>query len=594
MISQETIERIRSATDIVELVREHVPGLKRSGRNFKVCCPFHQERTPSFMVSPEKGIFHCFGCGAGGDMFRFLMKMEGLDFAESIKKLGARAGIPVEDFRQESGNPVLQQRQKVYGLLEQTSGFYRRCLEGMSEAGPARTYVERRGISPESIDRFMLGYAPVSGYALCEAALKKEFKEDMLVRAGLINVSRGGSAFRDHFRGRLMFPIHDTQGRVVAFGGRVLDNSLPKYINSSETPVFSKSRVLYGMFQGLKTIRTKRQVVVFEGYTDVIMAHQHGCDNAVAPLGTALTREHAFLLKRYVDEVILAFDPDDAGKSAALRAAEILSGQGFFVKIAVLPDALDPADFFVQKGARAFTAVLGQAVDWIEFHIDSELARTNNRPLRAEDKTRIAGMVLPGIARIDNAVYRHQMRKLLSKKLDVPEDVLVEESNKILKKSKYESPRTETVPAVSASREVRIQEELIRLLLMNPQIWNELEHNELHFTDNRCIEIYCAMSNDAKPSGELNPARIIAGLPESHASWVSGVLFEKREYANPERIVKKLLDELKKTGLKHERTRLEEAVCRMLEGQENVDEQKISEYHRLIRSLKGGEPHGQV
>lgn len=594
MISQDTIEKIRTSIDIVELVREHVPGLKRSGRNFKACCPFHQERTPSFMVSPDKGIFHCFGCGVGGDSFRFIMKMDGLEFVEAIKKLGDRLGITVEDTWQESANPVIKQRQKIYTLLEQAGEFYHLCLEKTSEAHQTLAYLRRRGISRESIGRFTLGYAPVSGHALRDAAVKKGFKEDMLVHAGLIGVSSNTGNFRDQFRGRLMFPIHDTQGRVIAFGARVLDDSLPKYINSSETSVFHKSRVLYGIFQGLKAIRSKNKVIVLEGYTDIILAHQYGFDNAVASLGTALTREHALILKRYVEEVILVFDPDTAGKNAALRAAELLSDLGLFVKIAVLPDSLDPADFFIQRGPREFESILTQAKDWIEFHIDCALTNVEHLPLRAEEKTRIAGMVLPGISRIENAVYRQEMRRLLSRKIDVPEDVLLEESNRVKEKKNYQSQKTSVSPSGAVSRDIRIQEELIRLLFSNPQMWKDINLDENNFMDKRCLEIFIAMRNDFHTSGEVNAARIIASLPEAYAAWLSGVLFEKREYSKPGRIIQELQDELKKSNLKHERSQLEEEICRMLEGQENFDEKKVSEYHRLLRSLKGGEQHGKV
>ena len=296
MIPEATIARVRESINLAELVREHVPTLKKRGRNFTACCPFHQERTPSFNVYPEMGVFKCFGCGVGGDAFKFLMLTEGLNYPDAIRKIAARVGLTIEEEQKsEAVTAEAKEKQVLYGLLEDASKFYHRTLLESKEAAQAREYLAKRGLTAESLEHFRLVLRRRPASALRDAAVKKGFSIEVLEKAGLVR-RRDGGRVSDAFWNRIIFPIWDTQGRIIAFGGRAMGDAMPKYINSSETPVYSKSRHLYGLFQGLPTLRKERRIVILEGYMDVVTCHQFGLDITAATLGTALTEDHVRIL----------------------------------------------------------------------------------------------------------------------------------------------------------------------------------------------------------------------------------------------------------------------------------------------------------
>ncbi len=307
-ISPETIDQIRLASDITEIVREYVPTMKKAGRNWKGLCPFHHEKTPSFMVSPEKGIFHCFGCHAGGDVYKFVMLIDGLSWVEAVKKLAQRAGITIKETREETIKR--SEKQKLYDILEQASLFYNRCLTELAEASAARNYLKERGITEETIEKFRIGFAP-QGHLLA-AAEKKGTTFEQMSLAGLFIKTERGKKF-EYMGGRIVFPIFDTQGRIVAFGGRTLKDEQPKYLNTPETTIYSKSAHLYGLHQALPSLRTQKKAVILEGYMDVVVTHQGGVPFTVATLGTALTPQHTHLLNRYAENIVLLFDSDNAG-----------------------------------------------------------------------------------------------------------------------------------------------------------------------------------------------------------------------------------------------------------------------------------------
>src|SRR5882724_1537182 len=337
MIPEVTIARVRESANLVDIVREHVPTLKKRGRNYLARCPFHQEKTPSFNVNPEMGVFKCFGCGTGGDVFKFVMLTEGLTYPEAIRKIAGRVGIAIEEEKSEALTEDAKQKQVLYGLLEDAARFYHRHLMESHEADAARAYLAKRGLTEATLVNFAIGFAPASGTALRDAASKKGWSLEVLEKAGLVRRKDGGR-IHDAFWNRIMFPIWDNQGRMVAFGGRAMGDAMPKYINSSETPVYSKSRHLYGLFQGLATLRKERRVVILEGYMDVVTCHQFGLDCTAATLGTALTEDHVRILRRYADHVTLLFDPDAAGAQASIRGGELLVADGFTVDVVTLPD----------------------------------------------------------------------------------------------------------------------------------------------------------------------------------------------------------------------------------------------------------------
>ncbi|WP_035451984.1 DNA primase [Alicyclobacillus herbarius] len=378
------VEEIRRRVDIVDVISEHVQ-LRRSGRSFVGLCPFHNERTPSFSVSPDRQLYHCFGCGAGGTVIRFVMDMEGLDFQEAVVALARRANLPLP-FEPDSSETVSSQknrREAMYQAHDLAAKLYNYILMNTSAGVQALSYLEGRKISRKSAMDFRLGFAPADGKTLYSFLRRRGFTDRLLVDAGLV-VELGGRMV-DRFRDRLMIPIQDGQGRVVAFGGRVLSpDGKPKYLNSPETEIFHKGRLLFNLYAARRAIRQTDRAVLMEGNLDVVSAWQAGVENAVASLGTSFTLEQAGRLKRMTNRLVIAYDGDSAGTSAAVRAMEIAEEAGLEVRIAVFPKGVDPDEFIRQEGPSAFRQLIfHQAMSAVEFLISR---------LRAEaDLSQVAG-----------------------------------------------------------------------------------------------------------------------------------------------------------------------------------------------------------
>ncbi|MHB9155093.1 MAG: DNA primase [Endomicrobiales bacterium] len=420
-ISPETIDQVRLATDIVELVREYIPTLKRSGRNWKANCPFHNEKTPSFMVNAEKGIFHCFGCHAGGDAFTFVMKMDNLAWHEAVRKLAGRVGVVIRETKEE----VIKrsEKQKIYDLLAQAAQFYHRILTETPEGKQAKSYLKKRGVDDAAIEKFKLGFAP-SGL-LAASASKKGFSREELSAAGLLTKTERGSYY-EYMSDRVVFPIFDVQGRIVAFGGRTLKDEQPKYLNTPETSVYSKSQHLYGLFQAAPALRQGREILVLEGYMDVVMAHQFGVTSAVATLGTAFTLQQSQIVGRYADSVILLFDSDAAGNNAARRALETLLETDLSLKVAQLPGGVDPDEYLLQEGLDSFTALLGkESRSAVEFLAEESVKKHGSG--NPDAKARVVAEVLPFLSKVKNAVLRREWIKHLADRLQTTEEAVAAE-----------------------------------------------------------------------------------------------------------------------------------------------------------------------
>lgn len=412
LIPADVVDAIKQKVDIADLVGEYVPNMQRAGRNLKARCPFHQERTPSFVVSPERGTFHCFGCGEGGDCLTFVMKIENLSFAEAAEKLASRAGIKLEAQELSAADKEKLKLKEVLGLAAE---YYHKVL--LSPAGaPALSYLKGRGVADKTIAEFKLGYAPKAG-ELAAKAKAKGYSAELLAKAGLTG-KRG-----DFFFDRVLYPIFDTKGAVAAFGGRTLGDGEPKYLNSPESPVFAKSRLLYGLSHGLPAVRKAKRVVLMEGYMDVMAAHQHGLPLACAPLGTALTNEHASIIKRYAEEAVIVFDADSAGLNAAVRGAEILLAEGLSVRIATVPGAKDPDELLESQGLPALQSCLDAAVDLVHFKTDL-LLKAVHGPLSAKHKSDVAKQVLETVNRSPDEVMKAEWARWLSQRLGIPQDAL--------------------------------------------------------------------------------------------------------------------------------------------------------------------------
>jgi DNA primase len=406
-IPQHFIDELIARTDIIEVIGSRVQ-LKRAGREYKACCPFHDEKTPSFTVSADKQFFHCFGCGAHGTALGFVMEYDHLGFVEAVEDLAARAGLEVP---REGGSVAQPQpHDEIYIALERAALFYRQAV---SEEAKAREYLAKRGLAPEIIQRFGIGYAPASWDALLDRYGATDDERQVLHRAGLVverQVDPGRAhtpGYYDRFRDRVMFPIRDTRGRTIGFGGRVLDDSEPKYLNSPETELFHKGRELYGLFECRQATRSLQRLLVVEGYMDVVSLHQAGITYAVATLGTATTPEHLQRIFRLVGEVVFCFDGDRAGRAAAWRALENAVGevkQGRQVRFLFLPDGHDPDSMVREEGAAAFEARMASAYPLSDYLI-RELSERSD-PSSVDGRAKLVELARPLIRRIPSDVYR--------------------------------------------------------------------------------------------------------------------------------------------------------------------------------------------
>ena len=379
-VGQDKIEEVRSRADIVEIIGAHVR-LKRAGRNFVGLCPFHNEKTPSFTVNAERGFFHCFGCGAGGTAFDFVMRIEGLTFPEALQSLARRYGITLPERGEGAG--IAAGERDAWFLANQTAAeFFAHVLWNTEDGKPARDYLKARGITTDTARAFMLGFAPARPANLASALQKRGLME-AAVKLGLVR--RDGANVHDMFRARLMFPIRDAQGRVIAFGGRVLDDRIPKYMNSTESPVYSKARALYGIYEARQTLARADRALVVEGYIDAIALWQAGFKETVASLGTSLTVDQLRLLSRYTRNVIACFDGDDAGRKASLRALEVFLAAGLLGKGAFIPAGFDPDTLVRDRGAQALRELLENAELLVDFFVEEE-QRAITGPLGPTDQ----------------------------------------------------------------------------------------------------------------------------------------------------------------------------------------------------------------
>ena len=427
IIPKRTLEDIRFRNDIADVIGSYF-NLQRAGSAFKALCPFHKEKTPSFHVNPQRQIFHCFGCGAGGDVFRFVMMYEGLDFVSAAKMLAERAGVVLELEEGEDGD--VAEKQALYKIHEELAQFYRRCLLQMKAAQVARDYLEKRDLPDETIEKFLIGYAPDRWDAALKWAHKHKHSVQRLEAAGLIVKTSKPSArsdFYDRFRNRLMFPIRDEQNRVIGFSGRSLgdQDKTAKYINSPETPLFRKGRVLYALEKARRPIVDSREALVCEGQIDVIRCHSAGFETAVAPQGTAVTEDHARILRRYADSVCIVFDPDRAGRDASIRAAETFMDVGLAVRVASLPEGEDPDSLVLKQGADAFRAVIENAESAVGFQIRVLSSREDAKSEAGLMRT--AKAVLATISHSPNAVQKAKLLQEAGERLDLPVKALTDD-----------------------------------------------------------------------------------------------------------------------------------------------------------------------
>ena len=497
----DTLEDIKNSIDIVELISEYVH-LKKAGQNWKGLCPFHTEKTPSFTVSPAKQIFHCFGCGAGGDIFTFLTRYETLTFPEALNMLAKKAGVTLKV----SPKSAVQAGEKevLLNMHRDASDFFRQNLVRNPKAA---AYLKDRGVDKEHLDAFAVGFAPKSWNALLNYLTRKGYKPEVIEKAGL--AVQGNKGHYDTFRERIMFPIYDLKGDVIAFGGRSIDGSEPKYLNSPETPIFNKSRVLYGLNSAKDSIKKNGNALFMEGYLDVIAAHMFGFSNAVAALGTAITPDHGKLIKRFVEDVVIVFDSDQAGIKASKTAAAILLESGLEVKILSVPENEDPDSFLRKKGREAFEALLKSPSHVIDFFVE-----------HGGKKHIVADEIFEVVAKMPNEILQEEYITRLADRIDVDEQRVRERFRK--KRTQLKSgfrgqqPQTVTRPMKKPQNEIL----LIQVLLQMPERVKEISGmiSDIDFKDGTLRSIYrkiiegAADLNDLLQKCEGEEKDVLSGL----------------------------------------------------------------------------------
>lgn len=458
------IEEIKSKLNIVEVIGSYIK-LKKAGANYRALCPFHSEKTPSLFVSPARQIWHCFGCGAGHSIFDFVMKMEGLEFGDTLRVLAQKAGVDLKPIRPE----LKTKRQRLYEICELAAKFFEKQLAASPKGKAAQAYLVDRGIKKESIARWRLGWAPDTWRGLSDFLDSQGYRGEETTGVGLAIKNEQGK-FYDRFRGRIMFPVFDLHSQIIGFGGRTLkkDKKTAKYINIPNTLLYDKSRVLYGIDGAKVEIRKKDSCVLVEGYVDVIMAHQAGMENTVATSGTALTAHQLNVLKRYSDNLLLAFDMDLAGDAATKRGIDLAQVQGFNLKVVSLPKDKDPADV-ISKNPKKFKELITQSFSILDFYFQNTLSQFDSE--NPQGKKEISKVLLPIIARVPNKIEQSFWTQRLSRELSVKENDIEEELTKIKPGQDIDvevEPFQSQHPALKKTRKELLEERLITLALKAP------------------------------------------------------------------------------------------------------------------------------
>jgi DNA primase len=462
LISEDVINQIRDRIDIAEIVGQHV-SLTRAGQNLKGLCPFHHEKSPSFTVSPSRQIFHCFGCGAGGNVFTFLTRITGASFPETVRELGQKVGVDVQETTAHAGSQAAQTG-RIEQLNRAVSDWFRQNLQNEKLGEEAREYLKGRGILPATIEQFGIGVAPAEWDALLKALARQGFQLTELAAAGVAISRDNGSGYYDRFRARVMFTITDLRKRVVGFGGRVLGEGTPKYLNSPDTPLFKKGQTLFALDLAREAVTRTKTVVIVEGYFDAVALHQAGLTNTVATLGTALTPEHVQILRRFASKVVLLFDPDPAGVRAALRGLDLFVNSGLGVKVVTLPAGDDPDTFVRKFGPGAFVNLEEQAPSLLDFALEHSLQTAESTTV--EGRIRSVDDVLKILQKSEHPIEREERIRIVAERLGINQQRLIERYPALISNEgrKPANRKTEPQPA-QAFKGVPEERDLVYFLL---------------------------------------------------------------------------------------------------------------------------------
>ncbi|MGH9771185.1 MAG: DNA primase [Candidatus Acidiferrales bacterium] len=514
-------ERVKQQADIVRVIGEYVR-LRKTGQNFSGLCPFHQEKTPSFAVHPTRQIYHCFGCGAGGDVFKFVMELEKLTFPEAVRAVAEKCGISIPKPRDKSPEERQenQQRAALVEINREAAAFFARQLHQGAEGKVAAAYLEDRGLDREAMVRFGLGLAPSGGDALLRH-LKSKYPEKLLDVSGLFSRDQGGRPY-DRFRRRIMFPIANESGKTIAFGGRAMGDDMPKYMNSPETPIYSKSNVLYHLDRAKEALRQNDFGILVEGYMDAIAVARAGFTNVVASCGTSLAEPQSKLLSRFTRRVVVNYDPDTAGQAATERSLTLLLEKEFDVRVLALPGGADPDKFLKEQGAEAYKKLLAQAPPYLDYLIGR--ARRMDRTTAA-GKVAALNFLMPFVQRLPNRLLRSEWATRIASELRVDEPVLREALRRAAVERRSEvKPKAELLAPVIKAAERRLIQMLVEAEDFREKLAAEIISNALHrgLETEKIIEVLAA-----KVSERPDPATMAAALEERDRRVLFEVLFEQ-------------------------------------------------------------------
>jgi DNA primase len=504
MSSFSPVEEIKNRLDIVDVIGSYIK-LQKAGINYRAVCPFHSENKPSFFVSPSRQTWHCFGCSSGGDIFSFVMQIEGIEFADALRLLARRAGVELKPQSLED-KKWQTEKQRLYEICELATKFFEAQLKESKTGRESKKYLVSRGISEESIGKWRIGYAPDVWQGLADFLKSKGYRDEEIKKTGLGLSSQKGS-FYDRFRGRIIFPIADLNSQIIGFGGRIFkkkdDKEVAKYVNTPQTLLYDKSRVLYGLDKAKVEIRKKDFCILVEGYVDLIMVSQAGFENVVAVSGTALTSYQLNILKRYSDNLLIAFDMDIAGNAATKRGINLAQSLGFNIKVVVLPSSMDPADL-VSKDKKAWAEAVEKARSIMDFYFESALADFDKKT--PEGKKNISDIILPVIKRIPNKIVQSHWISELAGQLKVSEESIEEEMKKIVLEQVEEvkeEKKEKTNESAPKTRKDLLEERLAILILKSPESIGIIEDNFWQSFSLPVKEILSGVKEKKNPDSEL-------------------------------------------------------------------------------------------
>ena len=575
--SDEIIEEVRQTNDIVDIISQYVH-LKRSGRNYFGLCPFHNEKSPSFSVSPDKQIFHCFGCGVGGNVFTFLTKIEGINFVEAVQTLAERSNIQLPTLESGGDNAKEILKSKVLKVNEFAANYYHENLY-KPESKIAQEYVKKRRLTNETLKAFQIGFSG-SFDELYKQLKAQGFEEREILESGLVNKNERGQ-YIDRYRNRLMFPICDARGRVIAFGGRVLDDSKPKYINSPENVVYSKGRHLFGLNVAKKSKDIKQRLLIVEGYMDVISLHQRGITNVVAPLGTALTQNQGYLLRNNTEQIVLSFDSDEAGQTAKVRAMEILQNMGCDIRVLQMEGAKDPDEYIIKYGNARFQNLVEKAISVIEFKV--KLLKQNLNLENTNDKIKFLNEIAKLIAKVDNTIEREVYIEKIADSYDISKEAIYAEVNKLTYSGEKNSKILEKAkPVIRHENNNRIQiseaikkreNTIISILLTGDEgIYQLIKQNikieDFKYPINK--EIAKKLYEEFE-KGNSNINSIIDNLNEEEQNHITMIMAEDYEINDMEKAIDDVIQAYQKENLNERKFE----ILKQLD--ENIDDIKKKE-----------------